>query len=39
MARGVWANWERANIFPATLNTEVFGPNGKVSSAPVNETQ
>ena len=30
-------NWERANIFPATLNTEVLGPNGNVSSAPLNE--
>jgi hypothetical protein len=32
-------SWERANIFPATLNTEVLGPNGNVSSAPVNERQ
>src|SRR5262249_11170939 len=38
-ASGVAASWERANIFPATLNTEVLGPNGKVSAAPANEKQ
>src|SRR5918992_3310301 len=32
-------SWDRANIFPATLNTEVSGPNGNVSSAPANERQ
>ena len=30
---------DNANIFPATLNTDVSGPNGNVSSAPVNERQ
>jgi hypothetical protein len=30
---------EQCNIFPATLNTEVSGPNGNVSSAPVKERQ
>jgi hypothetical protein len=29
----------KANIFPATLNTDVSGPNGNVSSAPANERQ
>ena len=38
-ARGGAASRERANIFPATLNTEVSGPNGKVSAAPANEKQ
>jgi hypothetical protein len=37
MARWVAASRERANIFPETLNTEVLGPNGKVSAAPANE--
>src|ERR687888_1427570 len=32
-------SWERANIFPLTLNTEVSAPNGNVSSAPVKERQ
>src|SRR5207244_74015 len=31
------SSWERANIFPATLNTEVSGPKGNVSSAPAND--
>src|SRR5215207_2053308 len=28
------ASWERANILPATLNTDVFAPKGKVSAIP-----
>ncbi len=31
---GSLARRESANIFPATLNTDVWGPNGNVSSAP-----
>jgi hypothetical protein len=38
-ASGVAVSWERANIFPATLNTEVLVPNGKVSATPANEEQ
>jgi hypothetical protein len=32
-------SWDRGNILPASVNTDVSGPNGNVSSAALNERQ